>query len=110
MKLLINANQVKYDTGKAFLITIPRTKGWKFWIPAKLVYSNRGGYSKSVYIPGDMEIHCVDGKGKKFEINAEQLASYFDHVSIGQKQDPIYHHVPERVEAKETTADEELMR
>lgn len=110
MKLLINANQVKYDTGKAFLIKIPRTKGWKFWMPAKLVYRNRDGHSKSVYIPDDMEIHCVDGKGKKFEIDTEQLASYFDHISIGQKQDPIYHHVPERVEAKEATADEELMR
>lgn len=110
MKILINANQVKYNTGKAFLITIPRTKGWKFWIPSKLVYSNRDGHSKSVYIPDDMEIHCVDRKGEKFEIDAEQLASYFDHVSIGQKQDPIYHHVPERVEAKETTANEELMR
>lgn len=110
MKLLINANQVKYDTGKAFLITIPRTKGWKFWIPSKLVYSNWDGYSKNVYIPDDMEIHCVDRKGKKFEIDAEQLASYFDHVSIGQKQDPIYHHVPERLEEKKTTADEELMR
>lgn len=109
MRILINANQVKYDTGKAFLITIPRTKGWKFWIPAKLVYSNRDGHSKSVYIPDDMEIHCVDGN-KKFEIDTEQLVSYFDHVSIGQKQDPIYHHVPEVLEAKETTADEELMR
>ena len=110
MKITINANQVKYDTGKAFLITIPRSKGWKFWIPSKLVYSNRDGHSKSVYIPDDMEIHCVDRKGEKFEIDAEQLASCFDHVSIGQKQDPIYHHVPEKVEAKETTADEELMR
>lgn len=110
MKITINANQVKYDTGKAFLITIPRSKGLKFWIPSKLVYSNRDGHSKSVYIPDDMEIHCVDRKGEKFEIDAEQLASYFDHVSIGQKQDPIYHHVPERVEVKETTADEELMR
>ena len=52
----------------------------------------------------------MDGKGEKFEIDAEQLASYFDHVSIGQKQNPIYHHVPERMEAKETEADEELMR
>lgn len=109
MKITINANQVKYATGKAFLITIPRTKGWKFWIPSILVYSNRDGHSKSVYIPDDMEIHCVDGKGEKFEIDAEQLASYFDHVSIGQKQKP-YHHVPEKMEAKKTTADEELMR
>lgn len=110
MKILINANQVKYNTGKAFLITIPRTKGWKFWMPAKLVYSNRDGHSKSIYIPDDMEIHCVDRKGEKFEIDAEQLASYFNHVSIGQKQDPIYHHVPGKVEAKEMTVDEELMR
>lgn len=107
MKVLINANQVKYNTGKAFLITIPRTE-WKFWMPAKLVYSNRDGHSKSVYIPDDMEIHCVDGN-KKFEIDAEQLASYFDHVSIGQKQKP-YHHVPERMEAKKMNANEELMR
>lgn len=110
MKIEINVNQVKYDTGKAMLITIPRTKSWKFWMPSSLVYANRDGFSMSVYVPESMDIHCVDKNGKKFEMPADQLTSYFQQVSIGKKQSATWRHKPDSIDPKDVDADEELMR
>lgn len=112
MKAKINNNQIKHDTGKAVLVTVPGTSS-KCWIPSKFVYSK--GYYSIVYLPDDMEFSCVRGKTIKFTMTGEELAEAFggnDQYRNASPKPKVVEvvHTPEPKEPVEVDADEELIR
>lgn len=112
MKAKINNNQIKYDTGRALLVTIPNTNS-KFWIPSRLVYSK--GYYSIVYLPDDMEFNCVRGKTVKFTMTAEEIAEALGGNEQCRNATPKPSvvktvHIPESKEAVEVDVDEDLIR
>lgn len=55
MKIFLNGNQIKYDTGKASLIKLPHSTK-KFWLPDSLIWPARYGDHYVAYIPDDFTI------------------------------------------------------
>lgn len=98
MRCKINVNQIKFNTGKAMLISIPRTKS-KFWIPSSLVYLK--GHFGNIYLPSDMLFSCIRGKSVHFELTAKELGEklgYVDKVEIVPKTiKPVKRHIPKEL-------------
>lgn len=106
MKININSNQIKYDSGKALLVSIPHSRD-SFWIPKKLVY-DRDWYS-TIYLPDDMKFNCIHGKEDKYELSAEELSERLTDVHLGNTS-KVYHHIPKEMEAIDIEADSDLIR
>lgn len=108
MRCEISNSQIKHDTGKAMLITIPGTKS-KFWLPAKLAYDK--GYYSIIYLPTNMMFHCIHGKTTKFELSADELADKLSSVNITKKSYVTKTEVvPDKKEAIKREIPEELKR
>lgn len=98
MRCEINTNQIKYNTGKAMLITIPKTNS-KFWMPVSLVYIHE--HAATVYLPEDMIFNCIRGKCTKYEVTAEELAERLGYISkqeiVPTPKVPIKRKIPEEL-------------
>lgn len=98
MRCEINVNQIKFNTGKAMLITIPRTNS-KFWIPSSLIYVHN--HTATVYLPKDMIFSCIRGKNTKYGLVAEELAEQLGYMSkeeiVPIPEKPIKRKIPEEL-------------
>lgn len=105
-------SQIKYDTGKASLITLPHQRHRKVWIPNKLIY-DKNSYAKVVYLNENFIFHGVSGKhGKaKFEISGKELIELLENTTAPNAQpNRVEVHVPPKIKAKEVIVDESLKR
>lgn len=112
MKLKINSNSINHDTGKASLISIPKTDK-AFWLSNKCCYPQ--GRFCTIYLNEDYTYIVTKKKGKlTSEINGEDLLDYFEEYRIYDKQRPdviTYEHIPNYVEPeREIRVDSELLR
>lgn len=108
MKTNINNNQIKVDTGRALLVSLPSKKS-SFWIPSSLVYKH--DWYSAIYLPDDMIFNCVRGKTEKYTLIAKELYESLNDVLKGTDKAPqIVHHVPEEREAVKVDADDDLIR
>lgn len=65
MKAYIHKSQIKYETSKATLITLPGTKNKAFWIVDKLIFNTKRDDLLIVYLPEEMSFRVVNYKNKK---------------------------------------------
>lgn len=112
MKAYIINSQIKYDTGKASLITLPHTNK-KVWISNKLIF-DKNNYSKIVYLPEDFEFNGVSGKNNKFKISAQQVYDAFSGTDAPNKSNKpkeyIEKYIPEHIDPVEVSVDDDLKR
>ncbi|WP_454546417.1 hypothetical protein [Ligilactobacillus sp. LYQ135] len=115
MKAYIMNNQIKYDTGKASLITLPSTNGQKFWISNNLIY-DKNEYSKIIYLPEGYTFNAVSGARdkNKFKISSERVYELLSKTTAPNKKIKpkvrIEKHIPERIKPKKAVIDNELKR
>jgi len=116
MKALINKSQIKHNTGKAILVTLPNTNSKKVWIPEKLVYPNSDNYTCTVYLPDSFTFNGISGNAGKnrFDISADELSDYFEPMSnsiVKRKYKPSFiEHVPDKLKAVDSNVDDSLKR
>lgn len=95
MRIKINANQVKFQTAKAFLIKIPGND-WGFWLTSKCVFPDDGNfviYLNESYSYLTAKLHSASHqKGKTMGnslidafantkvLEADHRPKYIDHV------------------------------
>lgn len=113
MRFKINDQSVKYFTGKAYLISIPKSD-YAFWLTAKCCYEgiNRG---YTIYLNEDYTYYTAKKKGKaKGKISGEELIDKFSDYQFNVRTRPEViktEHVPEDVEpVKEVKVDKSLLR
>lgn len=110
MKVFINKSQVKQNTGKASLITLPHTNNKRVWIPNSFIYT-KNSYLMAVYLPEDCNFIVISGvKGKHREsINGANLAHYFE-ATKAPDTNSVEVHKPKKLTIKEVKIDESLKR
>lgn len=116
MKLMINAQQIKKEYTNSYLISIPNTRGHHFYLSKKCCYPN--GWFATIYINENFTYYCVSGAKlkNKFELSGEELIDKLENVNKQVSSDAdtgaqvLLHNVPEKKEAKETSAIDELKR
>lgn len=108
MKIVINSNAIKYETNKAYLIKLPK-ENVLFWISQKCVYPD--GYKATIYINEHYD-YIGEEKKHKITISGESIIELFQNSEACVAQDkPMYiHHKPEKKEAINVDADDELKR
>lgn len=112
MKIKINSNSIKYFSGKAYLISIPKTD-YAFWVSSKCCYENKK--SATIYLNEDYTYLAVKKQGnKQQELNGEYIISQFSDYTVCVKNRPdviVSEHVPEDVKPLESVViDNELLR
>lgn len=71
----IHNNQIIWETAKAYLIKMPKSKVWKFWISKKLVKEHGKMYRMLVW--EDMVIETFSDAGNKKRLNSEEFLEAF---------------------------------
>lgn len=112
MKIKINANSIKYFTGKAYLISIPKTD-YAFWLSSKCCYENKK-YA-TIYLNEEYTYLAVKKQGEKQqELSGKHIISHFDDYTVYIKTRPdviVSEHIPESVDPeKEIKVDSSLLR
>lgn len=95
MKIIINESQIKYQTDKAYLISVPNSKG-RFWISEKMVWPARGD-KYSVLLPDSWSYQIIKGKrGQNKElVDIEYMKEHFSN----QLAFETIHHKPSELKA-----------
>jgi len=119
MKALIMSDQIKYETEKSKLITLPQTNA-KVWIANKLIFS-KNRESKVVLLPKGFEFSCViDGHSKtSLKLSAGEIYDYLTCKKTTLKEKPAYTkpikeygkiNIPKRRKPIKIEADDSLIR
>lgn len=103
MKIKIQNQQIKYNTGRAQLITVPHTK-YLVWIPNSLIKPKYWFFE--AFLPEKMTFTLIH-KQKKEKCSASTLYSMFEHTPDGFV-DTI--HIPEKLSPKKVDVDDSLKR
>lgn len=86
LNININCNQIKYSTGRAYLIAMPHKSaydGFAFWFPMSLVDEGRHDEAVRLCIPVDFNFKLKKISNKTYkvlaeaELNAYQLVEQF---------------------------------
>lgn len=77
MKVFLNGNQIKYDTGKASLIKLPHSMK-QFWLPDSLIWPAKYGDHYVGYIPDDFKITSAKSG---MEITHDEIEAAFEKSS-----------------------------
>lgn len=86
LNININCNQIKYSTGRAYLIAMPHKSdydGFAFWFPMSLVDEGRHDEAVRLRIPVDFNFKLKKTSNKTYkvlaeaELNAYQLVEQF---------------------------------
>lgn len=86
LNININCNQIKYSTGRAYLIAMPHKSdydGFAFWFPMSLVDEGRHDEAVRLCIPVDFNFKLKRTSDKTYkvlaeaELNAYQLVEQF---------------------------------
>lgn len=114
MKAYINNSQIKYETGKATLITLPRTNNKAFWIPSRLIYPAKQEHLSIVYIPESMQFRVINHKSRSKHVDlwsAERIYEHLEQTTETYSVDnSVVENVPKKMKAKEVEALDELKR
>ena len=110
MKFRINSNQIAYDNGASSLINMVDSDV-RFWLPNKLIYPDRNGYSFTIYIGDDWTFNGVK-KTKKVTVTADDVAYSFRNIQIYDKTytPPIVLTPEQKAPLKEVMIDDDLIR
>lgn len=103
MKIKIQKNQIKYDTGKAKLITIPHTK-YLVWIPSSLF--NVKYWFFEAYLPKKMAFTLTKKDSQK-KCSASTLYQMFNHAPE-HFVDKV--HTPKLLKPKKVEVDDSFKR
>lgn len=114
MKIKVNANSIKYFSGKSYLISIPKTDKC-FWLSSKCCYDNRDGKSYSIYLNDNYVYLTARKHGKTSgELNGKQLISTFEDYEVMTRRRPeviTHEHIPDDIKAVDhVVVDNELLR
>lgn len=108
----INANQLKYDTGRSSLIKLPSRED-RVWISNKCIRSGKHSAALSVGINTEFTYHLVRGKTIKYDMSGESLIELFDTIEIvapREKATTSYEHTPKKIGAKKIEPDSDLIK
>lgn len=120
----INTNQIKADTGKAVLITMPHNSdydGYAFWHTSKLIRNGRHSASVSLGYTDDFTFTLKKyGKGRynsrevidEKVIDVEEFENAFgvvdENITEKESKNPYETHKPQTVEAVDNNVIKEL--
>lgn len=117
--IIVNKNQVEFETAKAMLIKVPNKhplKGYKFWLPKSLIENDYEDHYFQFYIPKTMRVIAENKSGHKLEVTNNALRQMYEHQDQ-EKEDflyAFYHTIvePEKIEFNpdELEVDESLLR
>ncbi len=100
-KVIAQSNLIKYDTGLAYLIKIPKNKkGRAFWIPSKCVqFIRKNDYKMILSYTDYFEFRTNDGK----TMSVDEFESYFDKYEsyFDEYENPV--HRPEALDPSKLT-------
>lgn len=105
MKIIFQKNQIKYDTGKALLIKVPKQK-YVVWIPSSLVKPKYWLYE--AYIPSSMTFH-LKYKDSQKNCSAQTLCSMFSNLYLS-KSPEFETYTPPMLKPKKVKIDASLKR
>lgn len=110
-KLQIHNTQIKHDTGRMSLVSVPKSNN-SVWLPDKLIYADNNGYSSTIYVPDDFTFSAVRGKTIKFEMSGIDVQQAFTSVNVLEKSKEVFrHNEPKPMEpVKERVIDADLAR
>lgn len=100
MKIIINYNQIKYQTDRAYLIGIPDSTG-KFWISSKMVYTH--GNQLSVLLPDNWDYQIIRGKHGQEKETVD--ISYMEEHFANQIAPTVEHHRPKKLDVDDKIDD-----
>lgn len=68
-------NQIIWETEKAYLIKVPKSNRWKFWVPKKLMQWNKNSYMMAIF--SDRKIKLFSDAGNQKLVDPEDFMSLF---------------------------------
>lgn len=68
-------NQIVWETEKAYLVKVPKSKKWKFWVSKKLLQRNKKSYMMALW--DDMKIKLISDAGNEKMIDVYDLMELF---------------------------------
>lgn len=90
LNININCNQIKYSTGRAYLIAMPHKSdydGFTFWFPEKLVDEGRHGEALRLCIPVDFNFKLKRTSNKTYKVLAETELDAYELVEQFRQTD-----------------------
>ena len=110
-KLQIHNTQIKHDTGRMSLVSVPKSNN-SVWLPDKLIYADNNGYSSTIYVPDDFTFEAVRGKTIKFQMSGNDVQDAFSTINVLEKSKEVFrHNKPKPVDPlNERVIDNDLVR
>lgn len=105
MEIKFNKNAVKYETQKAALIKIPRSK-YKVWIPLSLIRHKY--WFLRAFLPENMKFTLLKGRDTRLQCSAETLTELFEGIVLPTSSVEVY--TPPEIKPKKVDVDESLKR
>lgn len=90
MNININRNQIKYSSGRAYLIAMPHKSdydGYTFWFPEKLVDEGRHDEALRLCIPVSFNFTLRRSSNKTFKVLAEEELNAYQLVEQFRQTD-----------------------